>query len=713
MKFLSILFYSFALFIFCILNIPVNAQNTDQPLKWLSFDRLEEVNDILHYSTIKDLITDKQDTIRGTYTALKEGVSGKSLLLDGYSAYVYSGNIPKLHEPFTIEGWFALGAYPKNFAPIAEQNVLSGKGFSLGINHEGIPSFKIATEDGWITADGEAKIPLLTWTHICGVYNENNIYLYINGRIVASKSIKSKYLPADNELMFFGMSSNQATPVGALREFSSKKVNHFIDGLIDEIKLWDKALSSNELQAYYKKFEDLNSPDLKVRHLPYLPELNSFGAINTNLEFYESWDKFWRTSGLPDIVVYFDKLNAHLVFWRGTSYIPHWVINNELWYNDEFNETWSDINGCLEPMQDRRCQYSNVKIIENTPARCIVHWRYALNDIWYGLANVDSMTGWGDWSDEIYTIYPDGVAVRSQTLHSSRLTDKYEWHESMIIMGQGQRPEDILSPQALIMSNMEGQEHIFSWENVEPNTKKEGVSYIVNRSQKDRYITELPGANIQVVNTLSSFKPFVIVNPDDKPIWDLFLHELRRDVSIFPWWNHWPTAFVPSDGQYAMESDRASHSSLGHLREWKAYRKTSLSETRLTLVGLTGKSASELIPLTKSWSHAPGISVQNNNIKVKGYNPEERAYQIECLNPEACKILTINLSSSSEHPSINPAFVIENWKKKDWIIKIDGKKLKDNDIIRCGFTETATGTRMILWINETFDKPVNIEIYSR
>jgi hypothetical protein len=34
--------------------------------------------------------------------------------------------------------------------------------------------------------------------------------------------------------------------------------------------------------------------------------------------------------------------------------------------------------------------------------------------------------------------------------------------------------------------------------------------------------------------------------------------EVRRDVSIYPWWNHWPTAFEPSNGRYALAADRAS-----------------------------------------------------------------------------------------------------------------------------------------------------------
>ena len=76
-----------------------------------------------------------------------------------------------------------------------------------------------------------------------------------------------------------------------------------------------------------------------------------------------------------------------LVFWRGTSYVPCWVSENGIWYLNEWLETWgSDVASCAEPLMDRICQYSHVRIIENTSARVVIHWRYALNDAFYAIA---------------------------------------------------------------------------------------------------------------------------------------------------------------------------------------------------------------------------------------------------------------------------------------------------------------------------------------
>ena len=63
-------------------------------------------------------------------------------------------------------------------------------------------------------------------------------------------------------------------------------------------------------------------------------------------------------------------------------------------------------------MSDKENRYSHVRIIENTDARAVVHWRYGLCEVVnYTCANPDPTTGWTDWADEYFTIYPDGVAA--------------------------------------------------------------------------------------------------------------------------------------------------------------------------------------------------------------------------------------------------------------------------------------------------------------
>src|SRR5262249_42000753 len=155
--------------------------------------------------------------------------------------------------------------------------------------------------------------------------------------------------------------------------------------------------------------------------------------------------------------------------------------------------------------------------IESNDARVVVHWRYALVGNWYEFAHVDPTTGWGDWSDEIYTIYPDGTGVRKITLHSSS-PNEHEWHEGIVVMSPGQRPDDVLNDDAVIAVNEKGETHHFSWADGPPKSRREPED-----------------ANIQIINTKSKFKPFLAFLKESSPNFQIYNAEVRKDVCKFPW----------------------------------------------------------------------------------------------------------------------------------------------------------------------------------
>ena len=75
----------------------------------------------------------------------------------------------------------------------------------------------------------------------------------------------------------------------------------------------------------------------KPRQLPSgTPGPGRFGAYQTTLKFDPTWDKPWRIGDAADVVVRFDDGGHRFVFWHGTSYIPHWVTETGVWYDNEF-----------------------------------------------------------------------------------------------------------------------------------------------------------------------------------------------------------------------------------------------------------------------------------------------------------------------------------------------------------------------------------------
>lgn len=694
----------------------VAAQN-QKPVALWKFDTLEKTErvtpgiyrekdapDIERISNVSDEISGAKSRIFGNFFKLVKGIEGNALLLDGISSFMScdGGSAPELTGDFSVGAWIALGAYPTNWCPVIDHGTAIGKGYFLGIDAYGHAGFKIFTAGKYYEIQSEERLALKKWRHLQGIYSKaNGIELYVDGKLVASQKTEGNFQNATGSLLLIGRHSIKRKPDGTIRPNATEAVYTFFDGLIDEVMVHNRSLTSKELTAFVNKSDKQASPAMMARSLPVLSApFSRFGAYYTTLKYYDAWDALWRNGEEADVVVKFDNLPGKFVFWRGTSYIPNWVTENGIWYNNEFTETWS-VLGCHEPMSDKRCQFSHVRILENSDARVVVHWRYALVDNWANIARIDTLTGWGEWTDEIYTIYPDGVAVREITLRSSKPQTPHEFQESILVMGPGQRPEDVLQPAAITLGNLKGETYSYSWEKgIPPEADKER-----------RGVVSLPfGANIQMVNTKSELKPFVIVSPESKPIWDIYNGELRRDVSMFPWWNHWPTAQKPTDGRYAMDSDQASHSSLSHVT-WDAYSQTESSKTKLMLNGLSNKKPEQLVPLAKSWLSPAELKIDGSSgYKNLGFDQTERAYKISSSSRDSHDVLKLVLEATSESPVINPCLVITNWGTENADLSIENKPIERGNGFRYGFRNTPEGTDLVIWIEKESVTPVNITL---
>jgi hypothetical protein len=639
--------------------------------------------------------------ILGSFHKSVPGVVGNSLQLDGNTSFIEAAQNLNISGDFSVGAWLALGAYPTHWCPVFDQNINSKKGFFLGVDAYGHAGVKAYIGGSLVEIKSTEKIPLRQWAHLQGVYSPTDgLTLFLNGKQVANAKTSGEFEAGNSEKILIGKSTIKQKPEGTVREHGTQPVYMFIDGLIDELKVFDNALTSSEISEYYTKTKPSTTPQIATRSLPLAgAKAGKFGAVYSTLKFYEAWDKPWPVSDQADVVVNFDD-NAHkFVFWRGTSYIPHWVTENGIWYNNEFLETW-DANGCHEPMSDKRCEYSNVRILESNDARVVVHWRYSLIDNLNIKARVDSLTGFGEWGDEFYTLYPDGVGVRKIVLHSSQPQSQHEWQEGMVVMGPGQRPEQVLEPGGLTLANMKGETHTYDWGKGLPK-------------EKDKYgYVQLPEkANIHLINTKSQLKPFVAIAPQANAIFNVYNVELRSDVSMYPWWNHWPAAQKPSDGRYAMTDDNASHSSLTNIN-WDAYELTEDTHTKIMLHGVTNKKAEELRSLTSSWA-TPAKLMLNDKAAFSGgdYDPTQRAYQIKSNNQ--AKVFSFTLDANTNSPIDNPSLVIKNWGNREVTLKIDGAKVARGKAFRYGFRDTEEGTDLIVYLEKKSTKAVKILLSSK
>lgn len=416
-----------------------------------------------------------------------------------------------------------------------------------------------------------------------------------------------------------------------------------------------------------------------------------FGAYYIKLVYTPEWDEKWPVSDVTDVVVRFDTQEPRFVFWRGTSYIPCWATYNGAWFTNEFFErrggAVSGTTSMVEPMSDKQCRYSNVRIIENTDARVVIHWRYAPVDLDYTQAFVDPESHWGDWADEYYYIYPDAVGVRKATLHTSALNEWIECQESIVINQPGTIPEDNLNLDAISLYNLKGEKKIYTW------TEK-GSPGLVNPPEK---------VCIQKINFKSEFKPFTVVQPENVTIQS---YGGSTPGSHFNFFDHWPVSQTKSDTRAARSSEKPSHTSLSQIK-WPAFIEDKGSRTWIMLNGMINADDNKLVSLAKSWINPAGLKILSKNYIFNGYDPSQRAYLLSFTGSDN-EPLEIELSAGEESPVVNPAFVIKNWGNYSAGLKINGTEIEHSENFRTGKKTTLEGTYLIVWIRAESTSPIKI-----
>ena len=572
--------------------------------------------------TVAEQVRHADGTVSGVYLRVP-GVRGNALRLDGETSgvAVKGSMLPDLAPAFTVEAWIAIDAYPWNWAPIADQRKDQTAGFFFGIDSLGHLGLQAEIGGSWQMLEASQQLPLKRWVHVAAAFSPSTgINLFVDGRRVESKSVEGDFVSARQEDLLIGRVRYPMLPAHWIHP--KYEVWYSFDGILDELSMFQQALSAEQVMSEYSRMQAPAGDVLPYAQLPSGPAgAGPFGAYYATLKYHELWGAPRRVGRDSDVVVRFDDAPVRRGSWQGTNYIPAWVTENGKWYTDEFVETWGAAN-CpggedCEPMSDKQNRYAHVRILENTPARAVIHVRYGQCEVeHYDCANPDPLTGWTDWADDYYTVYPDEIAARKTVARSSNLKVVPEFQETIIINQAGTRPEDNIQTDALTFVNMKGETHTYSW------------------LHPPKAISLPEGANIQAVNLKSEWKPFQIVLPD-RPL--ISVYQGERTWSMFEWWNHWPVAQVKSSGISAVAADRPSHSSLSHI-EGQPYERTPTSVTKIMLDGLTNRPAAELAVLARSWASPPAMVVEGSGFA--GLRKEPLFSTGKKLQPTLCNCLS-------------------------------------------------------------------------
>jgi len=392
---------------------------------------------------------------------------------------------------------------------------------------------------------------------------------------------------------------------------------------------------------------------------------------------------------------------------------PCLVTENNIHYSNGWTETYDPkASSSCEVLWDRDSRYARMWIESQNPARIVVRVRAALCDPGGKIAHTEipsgSPYGKGDWTDEWYYIYPDGIHVRHVRIYtglaeqSYTVTDQtfqgippireippnvvHEFQEEFIFGLNGHLPEDDvdLAPLTLIM--MDGRRKTIPYK---PYPKDFG---------------EFSMANIKVVNLKSRYRPFTIFIPQG------------IENEPYP-----PEGDLPHVFQtWPREPKNGYSTSLGHALNWWHYRRTENILEQVYLSGMTSAkdAAEELLPLAWSWLRPPQLQMRGiePKYKVQIFDPAQRVYIVPSQNQEPSE-LTFSLEVNEDIRElgapmwiVNPAFIVKDWGTSGVEVKVDGKTMKEGKDFRIGYEQTFTGVDLILWFKMKSDKTVKFSL---
>ena len=665
-----------AAFALTIMTLQQLAMAQSPVMKW-------DFEEVINRNVI-DQTKNISDTLEGNFE-LAPGVKGNGLRLDGFTTRIVRNakDIVKPGSELSVEAWVSLGEYPVNWCPVITTETNEIKGYRLMIGPYGQVSFEIAIGEQWISCTSSNEtIHLREWMYIVGVYKANEeLALYVNGHLISSIELNGALNFANNSKGILGMVAAPRRPSNTIRTWGTVPAYYGLDGIIDEISVYDKALTADQVYVIFSE-TTVNKPDIQPRRLPVIEnDPGRFGAFYTRLNYYPGWDNLWPVDQDPDIVVCFDNNPARLIFWRGIRYGPSWVSENQNWMTDQSLETWGigdkDTEGCFEHMQDRHCRFSHVRIIENNEARAVVHWRYAPvsshNNLWLP----DPKTGWECWVDEYYYIYPDGTAIRKVSWNKGTTGRALQLQESLPLTQPGQTSDEVIEDNYVTVADYDNHSTVVSM-------------------KMGRHPADWTGKyTIQQYNFKSEAKPFICFEPGNE-MWIRW---------IGGGYNHFPVNQARSDGLWAKTTDRPTHFASSPCSDPVIHENGN----RLYWIGLYGMndySMNELVSFGRSWAYAPELSVESSGCTSHGYDRSQRCYQLENIDGEA-RPISFTLRGSKDSPVINPAFLIKKWNSSGARVLVNGEE----DIhSKVGVNRKLHGDDLLVYITLREEKAVTISI---
>ena len=195
-----------------------------------------------------------------------KGIEGEGLRLDGYSTFIDGELREVMTGAVTLSGWFALETFPTDTAGFFGISDESGRIYlSAAVDQFGTPMIGMSDGNHLKYANADGSLEKFEWIHVALTLENASADLWINGRKVASLSAPSPL--------------TQWSRIAIGTDKKDRLLNNVfpvsrINGVVDEVILWDGILNANEIQGEYKKHDASVRPDLAVPAIRFRDDFN-------------------------------------------------------------------------------------------------------------------------------------------------------------------------------------------------------------------------------------------------------------------------------------------------------------------------------------------------------------------------------------------------------------------------------------------------------
>lgn len=232
-----------------------------------------------------DLAGARRDVVVGApgYLGWRKGVSLGSLHFDGLNTYVRcpATQAPWTPGAFSIELWAAVQAWPTVFAPFLSRRSVQA-GCAFGLDEWGRLVLFVHQGGSWRALRSSWRVPVGVWLHLAATFDPvAGASIYVNGALLNHLDVSGTLKIAQDADLLMGCDA--IGPVAA-KIFARGMYN----GLMDEVRLYNRALSRDEIAGFFRNIVQVPVPDFpeiderygRDRHRPLFHAIPPMGWTN-------------------------------------------------------------------------------------------------------------------------------------------------------------------------------------------------------------------------------------------------------------------------------------------------------------------------------------------------------------------------------------------------------------------------------------------------